>query len=88
MTHTIELGHGDKLVTDICDPAGEWAGITISDGKCIVGETIETGAECVSDLNPELVIVTSNPKSLDVIIEACERAKLSISPYRASSDSA
>ena len=72
----IKLGNGDKLVTDIYDDInGEWAGIAISDGTTPVGDFAETGADRVSDLEPELTITTSNPLSLDVIIQACERAK-------------
>lgn len=76
----IELGHGDKLVTDIYDDInGEWAGIAISDGNCPVGEFAKIDAERVGDLNPDLIITTKNPKSLDVIIDACERAKTRLS---------
>lgn len=72
----IELGHGDKLVSDIYDEKnGKWAGIAMCDGNCPVGEFINTGAKMVADLNPHVVIRTANPDSLDVIIQACERAK-------------
>ena len=75
-TLNIELGNGDKLVTDIWDDKnGEWAGIAISDGEAEVGEFIDTGADRVGELKPHVTIVTTNPKSLDVIIAACERAK-------------
>jgi hypothetical protein len=73
-TLEIELGHGDKIVTDIYDPEGQWAGIAISNGDCPVGEFIETGAKTVGDLEPLLTITTANPKSLKVVIQACERA--------------
>ncbi len=72
----IELGHGDKLITDIYDDKnGVWAGISISHGKCPVGEFIDTGADRVLDLSPVVTITTASPKSLDVLIAACERAK-------------
>jgi hypothetical protein len=70
----IELGHGDKLITDIYDEDGEWAGFAISDGHCSIGDIAETGADRVADLEPIVTIITHNPKSLDVIIQACERA--------------
>lgn len=72
---TIQLGHGDKLVTDTHNTDEKWAGFCISDGKCPVGETIDTGCKIDSELNPEIRIITKVPKSLDMIIAACERAK-------------
>ena len=75
----IELGHGDKLVSDIYDDKnGEWSGIAISDGNTPVGEFSDEVFNSVADLNAHLIIRTKNPKSLDVIIAACERAKLKI----------
>lgn len=75
-TLELHLGAGDKLVSDVYDDVnGEWSGIAISDGDCPVGEFINTGAKMLDDLDPLLVIKTSNPKSLDVVIAACERAK-------------
>jgi hypothetical protein len=71
----IELGHGDKLVTDTHNFEEGWAGFCISDGDCAVGETIDMRVETDLELKPELRIITKNPKSLDVIIAACERAK-------------
>ncbi|MGY8872167.1 MAG: hypothetical protein ACKVJE_17145 [Pseudomonadales bacterium] len=79
----IELGHGDKLVTDIYDDAnGNWAGIAISEGSTPVGEFAETGVDRVNELDPEITIITSNPASLDVIIQACERAKKHLATYQ------
>ena len=75
-TLEIELGHGDKLVTDIYDDKNrEWSGIAISNGDCPVGEFIATGADRVAELEPLVTIITANTASLDVIIAACERAK-------------
>jgi hypothetical protein len=72
----IELGLGNKIVTDIYDDTnGEWAGIAISNHPANVGEVVDTGANTVAELNPILTIVTGNPLSLDVIISACKRAK-------------
>jgi len=72
----IELGYADKIISDIYDDIdNKWAGIAISDGECPVGETINTGAKMIDDLNPLIVIKTANIKSLDVIIAACNRAK-------------
>jgi len=74
----IELGNGDKLVTDIFAPDGEWCGIAISEGDCPVGEFADIEAETVGELEPLLTITTKDPKSLDVIIAACERAKAQV----------
>ncbi len=72
----IELGNSDKIITDIYDDKNsEWAGIAISDGECPIGEIAELDADRVADLDPHVTIVTSNAKSLDVVIEACQRAK-------------
>ncbi len=72
----IELGCGNKIVTDIYDDTnGEWAGIAISSHHANVGEVVDTGADRVAELNPMLTIITGNPLSLDVIIFACKRAK-------------
>ncbi len=72
----IELGNGDKIVSDIYDDVnGDWSGIAISDGDCEVGEYFNTDAKTVDELNPIIVIRTRNVKSLDVIIQSCERAK-------------
>ena len=72
----VELGHGDKLVTDIYDDkCGDWAGIAISNGECPIGEIIDTGADRVAELEPLLTIISANPASMDVIIAACQRAK-------------
>ncbi len=75
---TIELGYGDKLVTDIHNLEEKWAGFCISDGVCPVGETIDTGCKEDYELDPEIRIITKNPKSLDAIIKSCIRAKLKL----------
>jgi len=72
---TIELGHGDKIVTDIHNKDEGWAGFAISDGECEVGEAFETDAKTDIEMGAKFRIITKNPKSLDVIIAACERAK-------------
>lgn len=76
-TIQIELGNGDKIISDIFDPDNhEWAGIAISEGNCPVGEVADLpDIKTVSDLNPIITIVTSNINSINVIIEACNRAK-------------
>ena len=72
-TLNIELGFGDKIITDIYDDIEhEWAGIAISNGKC------ETGAKTVEELNPILTIKSGDTKSIDVLIAALERAKTKI----------
>ena len=73
----IELGNGDKLISDIYANNGEWVGISISDAvsPTAVGEDVITDAKTVEGLKPNVTIKTSNPASLDVLIWACERAK-------------
>ena len=77
----IELGKGDIAVSDFFDENGEWAGIAFSEFKCDVGEVVDTGAVSVRDLKPLATIFSRNPKSLDMIIDACQRAKSKINPY-------
>lgn len=69
----ILLGQGDKIITDIHGDG--WSGIAVSAGEAEIGEFIDTGAKKVGDLDPLVTIVADNLKSLNVIIEACERAK-------------
>ena len=76
----IELGNGDKIISDLYNEKAGWGGFCISNGKCSVGEIIETGAETDNDLEAFLRIRTTNPESLDVIIAACERAKARMIP--------
>lgn len=71
---TIELGHGDTLITDIFNKDEGWAGICLSDGRCEVGEFADTDAKTDEELGAYLRIITSNQRSLEVIIEACKRA--------------
>tara|TARA_R110000850_G_C9996087_1_gene467936 strand:- start:1575 stop:1850 length:276 start_codon:yes stop_codon:yes gene_type:complete len=78
-TLLIELGDGAKRISDFYDPErGEWAGFIVSDNpkKSEVGEIVSPEVKFVSELDPQLIVVPSNPESLDVIIAACERAKL------------
>ena len=75
---TIELGNGDKLVTDISYPDLGMAGISISDGDTPIGEFADTNAKVVEDLNPELLIISSSKESLYVVIESCKRAIASL----------
>ncbi len=71
----VELGKGDKLVSDIHNKEEGWGGIVIHYGSAEVGEIVDTGAEIDEELDVICRIITGNPKSLDVIIAACERAK-------------
>lgn len=80
----IELGEGKKLVSDISgSDSSLWAGIAISDpgpacsggDKIDIGEIVDAGADTVQELDPDVLIITHNPASLDVVISACKRAK-------------
>lgn len=73
----VVLGHGDKLVRDVSNSDDGWAGFCISHGECQVGHKIKAG-ETDNDLGAFLRIRTHNPDSLDVIIAACERAKMKL----------
>ncbi len=73
----IELGFGNKIISDIHNHEEGWAGFCVSHGNCPVGEEIYAGKTDI-ELGAFLRIRTSNPDSLDVIIEACERAKSSL----------
>lgn len=76
----IRLGDGRHRVTHIYDKDGSWAGIAISLGEShlLVGEECEPNCDTVRGLNPLVTITTDNPKSLEVVIGACVRAKKSL----------
>ena len=76
----LQLGTGDKLISDIYDPEGQWAGVMIRQGI----STLQVGQDfndpdgtLVKEVEDDILVAirTSNPDSLDVLIGACERAK-------------
>ena len=75
MSEEIILGQGNTIVSDIFADDGSWIGIAFSEFKCAVGETVDTGAVTVEDLDPLVTIKADHPMSLDMVIAACQRAK-------------
>ena len=71
----IELGKGNTIVSDVHNVDGKWAGICISYGEARTGELVELEGDTDEEIGAVLRIRSTNPKSLDVVIAACERAK-------------
>jgi hypothetical protein len=71
---TIELGHGDHIITDVLLPDGS-AGIAFTVQDCEIGKVFNTDVKTDIDMHSYFRIVSSESASLDVIIAACERAK-------------
>ncbi len=76
---TIELGNGDTVITDILGPEAKWAGVCFTRHECPVGTYVDMGADTDIEMGAFFRIVATDPKSLDVLIAACERAKALIS---------
>ncbi|OED34088.1 hypothetical protein AB832_08275 [Flavobacteriaceae bacterium (ex Bugula neritina AB1)] len=66
----IELGNGDKVVTDIHNSKQKWAGFCISDYDSKLCEVINA--------DNDFKLIATNTQSLDSIIAACERAKIQL----------
>jgi len=66
----IELGNGDKIVTDIYNSKEKWAGFCISDYDSKLCEVINA--------DNDFKLIASNVQSLDSVIAACERAKIQL----------
>ena len=74
----IQLGNADTLISDINNEAEGWAGVCFSEHDCEVGEEFKTDAKTDNELGAFFRIISTNPKSLDVLIEALQRAKVFI----------
>ena len=73
---TITLGTGDKVVTTILAKDGKSAGFRVGHLPEIYDIGVNLNGEIADDRIEYLVnIVATDTKSLDVIIESCERAK-------------
>jgi len=76
----IELGSGDKTVSDIYNIEEGWVGFCIAEhigDKLAIGENVPLPANSKTDndINAFLRIRTTNSAALDVIIETCIKAK-------------
>ena len=76
---TLELGKGDIIISDIRekDTDAEWHGICFTRRESGEIGDIAPGMEgkTTTEVGAFLRVTATNPKSLDVLIEACERAK-------------
>ena len=74
-SNEIELGSGDVIISDIHNVKDKWAGVAFSQGECKVGEYVENGGKTDIEIGAYFRIISTNPKSLDVLINALWRAR-------------
>ena len=72
----VELGTGDIKVGYIKQPDEGYTGVSFKNSdKFDIGHLHDDAGETTDEYNPEAVIIFTNPKSIDVVIEQLNLAK-------------
>lgn len=78
---TIQLGDGATIISDVAGEDG-FCGICFSEAKINLGvggdQTENVGNKTVDEVGAYFQILTTNPDSLDVLIDKCQRAKAAL----------
>jgi len=78
---TIQLGDGETVISDVHGEDG-FHGICFSEAEVNLGvggdQTENVGSKKVDEVGAYFQILTTNPASLDVIIDKCQRAKAAL----------
>ena len=75
---TIQLGDGETVISDVIGEDG-FCGVCFSEAKVNLGvggdQAENVGHKKVDEIGAYFQILTTNPNSLDVLIDKCQRAK-------------
>ena len=78
---TIQLGNGQTVISDVIGDDG-FCGVCFSEAEINLGvggdQTENVGNKQVDEIGAYLQILTTNPDSLDVLIDKCQRAKVAL----------